>query len=87
MINMRKRNIVFLIVAGLLVSGGVAFGIVVVATWGEYAYSNNYYYDPGVSSSWENVSFSSDVGVVVLSQANLFQISSNLLYGQILAHL
>ncbi len=64
MVNMIRRNIVFLIIAGLLVSGGVAFGIVVVATWGEFAYSNNYYYDPGVPSSWEKVSFSSDVGSI-----------------------
>ena len=62
MVNMKKKNIIILIIAGLIVSGGVAFGIVVVATWGEYAYSNDYYYDPGVPSSWEKVSFSCDVG-------------------------
>ncbi|MFX1455279.1 MAG: hypothetical protein ACFFDB_07865 [Promethearchaeota archaeon] len=59
---MRRRNIILLIVAGLLVSGGVAFGIVVVATWGSYSFSNSYYYDPGIPASWEKVSFTSDIG-------------------------
>ena len=64
MVKMNKKNIVLLIIAGLLVSGGVVFGVVVVATWGEHNYSNTYYYDAGVSSSWEKVSFSSDVGSI-----------------------
>ena len=61
---MNRKSIILLIIAGLLVSGGVVFGVVVVATWGEYNYSNTYYYDPGVPSSWEKVSFSSDVGSI-----------------------
>lgn len=50
---MRTRNIFFLIIAGLIVSVGVAFGIVVVAILGEFDYSNTY--DPSVLSSLENV--------------------------------
>lgn len=49
---MRTRNIFFLIIAGLIVSVGVAFGIV-VAILGEFDYSNTY--DPSVLSSLENV--------------------------------
>ncbi|MHA2282416.1 MAG: hypothetical protein ACXAC5_16355 [Promethearchaeota archaeon] len=61
---MKKKNIIILIIAGFVVSGGVAFGVVVFATWGEFAYSNNYSYDPGIPSSWEKVSFASDVGAI-----------------------
>jgi hypothetical protein len=64
MVKMNKKSIILLIVSGLIVAGGVSFGVVVVATWGEYAYSNNYYYDPGVPSSWEKVNFSCDVGSI-----------------------
>ena len=61
---MRSRNIVFLIIAGILVSSGVGFGIVMFVNWGEYAYSNDYLYDPGIPSSLEKVSFSCDVGSI-----------------------
>jgi len=67
MVKMRKRNIILLIIAGLIVSGGVAFGIVVIATWGEYKYSNTFYYDPSAPSPLENVSFSSDVGNIIIN--------------------
>ena len=62
MVKMRSRNIVFLIIAGILVSGGVAFGLIMFINWGEYSYSNDYYYDPGIPSSMEQVNFSCDVG-------------------------
>ena len=64
---MRRRNIFFLIIADLIVSGGAAFGIVVVATWGEFEYSNAFFYDPSFPSSLENVSFSSDVGSNIIN--------------------
>ncbi|MHA1916367.1 MAG: hypothetical protein ACW97V_18610 [Promethearchaeota archaeon] len=57
-------KIILIIVAVVLVSAGAIFGIVVALTWGEYNYSNTYLYDPGVPSSMEDISFSSDVGAI-----------------------
>ncbi|MFX1488128.1 MAG: hypothetical protein ACFFBI_03205 [Promethearchaeota archaeon] len=65
---MRKNlKIVLFIVAILIVSGGLVFGILVFTTWGTYEYSNTYYYEPSVPSPIEKVSFSSDVGKIMIN--------------------
>jgi len=64
MVKMGKKRLIILIIAGIILSGGVIFGVVIFATWGEYKYSNTYYYDPGIPSSLEKVSFSSNVGSI-----------------------
>ena len=48
---MGKKRLIILIIAGIILSGGVIFGVVIFATWGEYKYSNTYYYDPGNSQA------------------------------------
>jgi len=66
MVKMRKGlKIALLITSIVIVGGGVTFGILFAVTWGDYKYSNAYYYDPGVPPSGiEMVNFESDVGAI-----------------------
>lgn len=65
---MRKNlKIVLFIVAILIVSGGLVFGILVFTSWDTFEYSNTYYYEPSVPSPIEKVSFSSDVGKILIN--------------------
>ena len=43
------------------------FGILVAVAWGEFEYSNIYYFKPSTSSPIEKVSFSSDLGNIILN--------------------
>jgi hypothetical protein len=63
---MRKNLKLVLIIASIvIVGGGTVFGIIVAVTWGEYNYSNSYYYDPQIlPSSIEEVSFVMDIGSI-----------------------
>ncbi|MFX1426064.1 MAG: hypothetical protein ACFFBE_06395 [Promethearchaeota archaeon] len=63
---MRKNlKIALLITSIVIVGGGTAFGIIIVVTWGEFKYSNTYYYDPQIPPSGiEEVSFNSDIGSI-----------------------
>ena len=63
---MRKSlKIGLLITSIVIVGGGTAFGIIIAATWGEFEYSNSYYYDPQLPPSGiEEVSFNSDLGSI-----------------------
>jgi hypothetical protein len=65
---MRKNlKIALLIISIVIVGGGATFGIIFAVTWGDYEYSNTYYYDPGVPpSGLEKVSFHSDVGSITI---------------------
>jgi hypothetical protein len=69
MVKMRKSlKIALLITSIVIVGGGVTFGIIFAVTWGDYKYSNTYYYDPGVPPSGiEMVSFDSDVGTIIIN--------------------
>ncbi|MFX0166104.1 MAG: hypothetical protein ACFE9V_12340 [Candidatus Hodarchaeota archaeon] len=66
MVKMRKNlKIALIITSILIVGGGATFGIIFAVTWGDYEYSNIYYYDPGVPPSGiEKVNFHSDVGSI-----------------------
>ena len=49
---MRKNlKIALLIISIIIVGGGGIFGIIIADTWGEYKYSNTYYYDPQIPQS------------------------------------
>lgn len=63
---MRKNLKLALIITSIvIVGGGTVFGIIVAVTWGEYNYSNSYYYDPQIPPSGiEEVSFTSDIGSI-----------------------
>jgi hypothetical protein len=65
---MRKPLKIILIAAAvLIVGGGTTFGIVISLTWGEYAYSDTYFYDPGVPSSIEKIDFNCDIGAITIN--------------------
>jgi hypothetical protein len=52
------------VVAACLITGGTVFGVLVVTTWGEYRYSNTYYYMPGAPLPVEPLIITSDVGSI-----------------------
>ncbi len=60
----RKTNIVLMIVAACIVTGGTAFGVVIATTWGEYEYAAYYYYKPSIPSSVEKFNLNSDIGQI-----------------------
>ena len=60
----KKTRIILMIVAACIVTGGTAFGVVVAATWGEYEYTESYYYKPGAPSALEKLNFNSDIGQI-----------------------
>jgi hypothetical protein len=60
----RKARIVLIIVAACIVTAGTAFGVVVAATWGQFEYSDSYYYKPGAPSPIEVLNFNSDIGQI-----------------------
>ncbi|MBY8991719.1 MAG: hypothetical protein KGD58_13305 [Candidatus Lokiarchaeota archaeon] len=66
---MRKNLKIALLIASIvIVGGGGIFGIIVAVTWGEYKYTDTYYYDPQLPPSGiEEVSFSSDIGGIVIN--------------------
>lgn len=66
---MRKNlKIALLIISIIIVGGGGIFGIIIAVTWGEYKYSNTYYYDPQIPpSDIEEVSFNSDIGNIIIN--------------------
>jgi len=53
-----------MVVAACIVLGGTSFGIVIATTWGEYEYTDSYYYKPSTSSPIEKLNIISDIGQV-----------------------
>ncbi|HDZ17768.1 hypothetical protein LCGC14_0891360 [marine sediment metagenome] len=64
---LRSKKIVLIIVATLLISGGAIFGIILAVNWGNYAYSNTFYYEPSVHSPIEKISFQSSIGSTIIN--------------------
>ncbi|MFX0001142.1 MAG: hypothetical protein ACFE9Q_12145 [Candidatus Hodarchaeota archaeon] len=60
----RSARIVLIVVAACIVTGGTAFGVLIATTWGEYRYSNTYYYTPGAPSPIEELGVLCDVGKI-----------------------
>jgi len=57
-----------LITSIVIVGGGATFGIILAVTWGEFEYSNTYYYDPQIPpTDIEEVSFSTDIGSIYVN--------------------
>ena len=60
----RSQKIILIIVAVVLAASAGVFGIVVVATWGDYEYSNTYYYEPGSPSLIEVLNVECDTASI-----------------------
>lgn len=60
----RSQKIILIIVAVVLVGSAGIFGIIVVATWGDYEYSNTYFYKPGSPSLIEVLNVESDTATI-----------------------
>jgi len=58
----RSQKIILIIAAAVLVGSAGVFGIVLFATWGEYDYSNTYYYEPEAPSAIERINLMIDLG-------------------------
>lgn len=65
MIYLKKSNRILLIIVSIcIVSGGTAFGFLILSTWGELPYKNTYYYTPITPSTIERINVNSDIGSI-----------------------
>ena len=53
-----------MIIAACIVTGGTAFGIVVATTWGEFEYTNSYFYKPEAPLQIEKLNLNTDIGQI-----------------------
>ncbi len=67
-VKMRKNlKVILFIISALIMTGGVNFGMVVATTWGEFEYSDTYYFESSAPTPVEKVSFNSDVGSIIVN--------------------
>ncbi|HDZ16656.1 hypothetical protein LCGC14_1361520 [marine sediment metagenome] len=67
-VKIRKDlRIIFFVTSTLILSGGVNFGILVATTWGEFKYSNTYFFKPSSPSPVEKVSINGDIGSIIIN--------------------
>jgi len=67
-VKMRKNlKVILFIISALIMTGGVNFGMVVATTWGEFEYSNTYFFKPSSPSPVEKVSINGDIGSIIIN--------------------
>jgi len=60
----RSQKIILIVVAAVLVASAGVFGIVVFVTWGDYEYSDTFYYKPGSPSLIEVLNIECDTATI-----------------------
>ncbi|UCC19379.1 MAG: hypothetical protein JSV62_14940 [Promethearchaeota archaeon] len=63
----KSTRIILIVVAACIITGGTAFGVLIVTTWGEFNYENTYYYRPSAPSPIEQINIDCDIGVVLIN--------------------
>ncbi|MFX1371794.1 MAG: hypothetical protein ACFFCE_08030 [Promethearchaeota archaeon] len=62
---MKKSNRILLVIVSVcIVSGGTAFGVLILSTWGSVPYENTFYYKPNTPSLIEQININCDIGSI-----------------------